>query len=574
MRANYERFMNVATNGDLPRTIFPLPSRQLTTFNEGQLVPIYCQEVLPNQTTKITTRALIRGATPIFNVMDNSWCETFYFYCPNRLVFKHWREFLGENRDNAWDYDQPVYSVPQMTFEDIGNDVGHKWTGELQDYFNIGVASYSKAIDTDDGSVLNDDNAVNYNSTLANIKVNALPFRMYNLIFNEYFRDENTTPPIPVYDGDEDDEYFKLIGTERVYKVRQASRYHDYFSSALPEPQKGEASYLPLEGQLAVLTGQVNFDINENTPLQFFSHGDSSGTVFISDSATNYPALIVNDTSGSEPSGSFIIPNNLYAQASSDLVTVEGLRQAIAVQRILELKARGGTRYNELLKSFFDVMVPDATIQRPEYLGGTKFDITQQQIVQSSSTDDTSPLGTVSAVSKSSDVHFDFEKSFVEHGFIIGLAVIRVNRTYQQGIERMWSRKDFYDYYLPQLANLGEQPIYRKELYATGIDRLDNEVFGYQEAYASYTHKPSYVSGLFRRGNDIGNGLDAYHYADYYLETPYLSPEWIAEGTENIDKTLAVQSDVNHHFLCDFYFDNITTLPMPYYRIPSIESRY
>lgn len=573
MRANYERFMNVATNGDLPRTIFPLPSRQLTTFNEGQLVPIYCQEVLPNQTTKITTRALIRGATPIFNVMDNSYCETFYFYVPNRLVWKHWREFLGENRDNAWDYEQPVYSVPQMTFADLGNNVGHKWTGELQDYFNIGAASYSKAIDPDDGSVDNDANAVNYNSTLANIKVNALPFRMYNLIYNEYFRDENTTPPIPVYDADDDDEYFKLIGTERVYKVRQASRYHDYFSSALPEPQKGEASYLPLDGQLAVITGGVNSDITVDAIPMTFASNISRGSLYISDSATNSPALVALDA---EPSGSpyFAIPNNLYAQATSDLVTVEGLRQAIAVQRILELKARGGTRYNELLKSFFDVMVPDATIQRPEYLGGTKFDITQQQIVQSSSTDNTSPLGTVSAVSKSSDVHFDFEKSFVEHGFIIGLAVIRVNRSYQQGIERMWSRKDFYDYYLPQLANQGEQPIYRKELYATGVARLDNEVFGYQEAFASYTHKPSFVSGLFRRGNDIGNGLDAYHYADYYTETPYLSPQWMAEGTENIDKTLAVQSDVNHQFLCDFYFDNITTLPMPYYRIPSIESRY
>lgn len=574
MRANYERFMNVATNGDLPRTIFPLPSRQLTTMNEGQLVPIYLQEVLPNQTTKSETRALIRGATPIYNVMDNSYCETFYFYIPNRLVWRHWREFLGENRDSAWDYDQPVYSVPQMTFEDLGNDVGHNWTGELQDYFNIGVASYSKAIDPDTGDVLDEDNAVNYNTTLAKIKVNALPFRCYNLVYNEYFRDENTTPPIPVNDGDEDDEYFKLIGTERVYKVRQASRYHDYFSSCLPEPQKGEASYLPIDGQLAVLTGGVNSDINaDSLPLQFYTNGITEGAVYFSDTATNYPALlgVPGDPSADNR---FIIPNNLYAQATADLVTVEGLRQAIAVQRILELKARGGTRYNELLNAFFDVQVPDATIQRPEYLGGTKFDITQQQIVQTSSTDNTSPLGTVSAVSKSSDVNFDFEKSFLEHGWILGLAVCRVNRTYMQGIDRMWSRKDFYDYYLPQLANLGEQPVYRKELYATGNEALDNEVFGYQEAHASYTFKPSHVSGLFRKGNNIGDGLDAYHYADYYESTPYLSPEWMAEGTENIDKTLAVQSDVNHQFLCDFYFNNVTTLPMPYYRIPSIESRY
>lgn len=277
--------------------------------------------------------------------------------------------------------------------------------------------------------------------------------------------------------------------------------------------------------------------------------------------------------SGAFSADSTVIPANLYADLRNVHTTVEGLRQAIAVQRILELKARGGSRYVEIINSFFDCRVPDASIQIPEYLGGTKFKLSQQQVVQTSSTDNVSPLGTVSAVSKSSDENIDFKKSFTEHGLILGLACIRVNRTYQQGIERMWKRKDFYDFYLPQLANLGDQPIYNYELYATGTDK-DNEVFGYNEAQATYRYKPSNVSGMFRRDNNIGNYLDAYHYADFYNSQPYLSKDWIEEGTENIDKTLAVEADKNHQFLCDFYFDTVATLPIPYNSIPSIEARF
>lgn len=570
MRANYTRYLHAATNGDLPRTIYPMPSRQLTTFNEGDLVPIYCQEVIPNSTWKHPTRAFIRGSTPIFPVMDDAYCETFYFFVPNRLVWSHWKAFLGENENFGWDYDMPEYTIPQMTFN---SNVLREWTGELMDYFNIGACSYTKQIDAD--NVITDKNITEatYNNTLGKIKVNALPFRMYNLIYNHYFRDENVVAPVPVNTGDDDENYWTTesgLEAYRHYKVRKASRYHDYFSSALPAPQKGSASYLPLADFAPILTSDNSIINGEYPPLTFKNYkGNDIGDGY----ANFFNNMLATD--GNLQPGNFagVYPDNLYADLKNIRTTVEGLRQAIAIQRILELKARGGSRYVEIINSFFDCRVPDASIQIPEYLGGTKFKLSQQQVVQTSSTDNVSPLGTVSAVSKSSDDNFDFEKSFTEHGFIIGLATIRVNRTYQQGIERMWKRKDFYDFYLPQLANLGDQPIYNYELYATGTDK-DDEVFGYNEAQASYRYKPSSVSGMFRRDNNFGNYLDAYHYADFYGSQPYLSKDWIEEGTENIDKTLAVEADKNHQFLCDFYFDTVATLPIPFNSIPSIEARF
>lgn len=587
MRANYERFLNVATNGDLPRTIHPTPHRHLTTFNEGELIPIMVQEVLPNTTIKLNTGSLVRGATPIFPVMDDSYCETFYFFVPNRILWDHWREFLGENTNSYWNYDMPEYSVPQMTFDK--SDVFSSWSLELMDYFNLGTASYKgySKNGLSGGSVDNtlfEDDLSAYNASMGNIKVSALPFRGYNLIYNHYFRDENTTPPVPVYTGDNDENYWAYdeLPVYRRYKLRKASRYHDYFSSALPQPQKGMPSYVPIEGYLDVITGAENNNLINSasystagirynmTPSTLEG---SLGPVFVgaNGSGTAISFDVQSESSSALTDG--IYPVNLYANAVNAQITVEGLRQAIAIQRVLELKARGGSRYVELLNSFFDVMVPDATIQIPEYLGGQKTQITMQQIAQMSSTNDVSPLGTVSAISKTTDQHFDFEKSFVEHGWIIGLQVTRVNRTYQQGIERQWMRKDFYDFYLPQFANIGEQPIYNYEIFATGFDN-DNEVFGYQEAHASYKYKPSHVSGLFRTNNTFGNGLDAYHYADYYTGQPILSPDWMEEGTENIDKTLAVEADKSAQFYGDFYFDMIVTLPMPYDSIPSIEARF
>lgn len=574
MRANYTRYLHVATNGDLPRTIYPLPSRQLTTFNEGELVPIYCQEVVPNSTYKINTRSFIRGSTPIFPVMDNSYCETFYFFVPNRLVWSHWKAFLGENENSAWDYDLPEYTIPQMTFN---SDTVQEWTGELMDYFNIGACSYSKRIDSQ--GVLSEDlieDASDYNDTLGKIKISSLPFRAYNLIYNHYFRDENVVAPVPVYTGDTDENYWIYDGLPvyRHYKVRKASRYHDYFSSCLPAPQKGSASYLPMADFSPVITSSEALT-SSYYPLPALKFGSTSsgqladnGYLGVEDENFVYEREVFDGSSGGT-----LLPVNLVADVKNLHTTVEGLRQAIAVQRILELKARGGTRYVEIINSFFDCRVPDSTMQIPEYLGGTKFELTQQQIVQTSSTNEVSPLGTVSAVSKSSDEHFDFEKSFCEHGFIIGLACIRVNRTYQQGIERQFKRKDFYDFYLPQLANLGDQPVYNYELFATGSQK-DDEIFGYNEAQASYRFKRSSVSGMFRRDNNLGNYLDAYHYADFYNSQPYLSKDWIEEGTENIDKTLAVEADKNHQFLCDFYFDTTATLPIPYNSIPSIEAKF
>lgn len=571
MRANYTRYLHVASNGDLPRTIYPLPSRQLTTFNEGDLIPIYCQEVVPNSTYKINTRSFIRGSTPIFAVMDNAYAETFYFFVPNRLVWSHWKAFLGENENSAWDYDLPEYSIPQMTFND---DNIHDWTGELMDYFNIGACSYTHTIDVN-GVVTETPfaNANDYNNTLGKIKVSALPFRAYNLIYNHYFRDENVVAPVPVVTSDADENYWTYddIPTYRHYKVRKASRYHDYFSSCLPAPQKGSASYLPMADFSPVITMDGDA-ISANTysePLRIYTTDGlpTNGTLGVQ----NYIVGVNNDNPFTVDQN--IVFRNLWADVKNLHTTVEQLRQAIAVQRILELKARGGTRYVEIINSFFDCRVPDSTMQIPEYLGGTKFELTQQQVVQTSSTNDVSPLGTVSAVSKSSDEHFDFEKSFCEHGWIIGLACIRVNRTYQQGIERQFKRKDFYDFYLPQLANLGDQPVYNYELFATGSSK-DDEIFGYNEAQASYRFKRSMVSGMFRRDNNFGNYLDAYHYADFYNVQPYLSKDWIEEGTENIDKTLAVEADKNHQFLCDFYFDTIATLPIPYNSIPSIEAKF
>ncbi len=534
------------TRIDISRSTFDRSSSLKTSFNVGDIVPFYLDEVLPGDTFKVKTSKVVRLQTMLTPMMDNVYLDTYFFFVPNRLTWSHWKQFNGENTESAW-LPQTEYEVPQIT-----SPSGTGWSvGTIADYFGIPTG-------------------------VPGLSVNALPFRAYALIMNEWFRDQNLQDPlvIPL-----DDTTVAGVNTGTFVtdvakggKPYIAAKYHDYFTSALPSPQKGPDVTIPVGQQtnypvMAMVDNVPGYD--RSTAIPMVGRGEReaypSAMITLSPNGTGAVAQVANPDSRTAFS-----PSNLWAinDGSVSAATINQLRLAFQIQKLYERDARGGTRYIEILKSHFGVTSPDARLQRPEYLGGNRIPITVNQIVQQSATQDGStPQGTPVGLSLTTDTHNDFVKSFTEHGFVIGLMVARYDHTYQQGLDRMWSRKDRFDYYWPVFANIGEQAIKNKEIYAQGNSK-DDEVFGYQEAWADYRYKPNRVTGEMR--SSYAQSLDVWHLADDYKALPSLSDSWIREDKSNVDRVLAVTSAVSNQLFCDVYVQNKTTRPMPLYSIPGL----
>lgn len=539
----------------MPRSTFDRASSVKTSFNVGEIVPFYIDEVLPGDTFKVKTSKVVRMQTLLTPMMDNVYLDTYFFFVPNRLVWEHWREFMGENTQSAW-IPETEYEVPQITAPD---DTGFA-VGTIADYMGIPTG-------------------------VPNLSVNALPFRGYSLIVNDWFRDENLQDPllIPM-----DDATVEGVNTANFVtdvakggKPFIAAKYHDYFTSALPSPQKGPDVSIPVAeaGQFAVVPRSENVptSLYDGSVLRWYNSGYSESNVYMtSQNGLAYNAgrtAIVNTPLPQNEAGIIsqtLSPQNLWAVSSGEAQasTINQLRLAFQIQKFYERNARGGTRYIELLKSHFGVTSPDARMQRPEYLGGNRVPINVNQIVQQSATGtgDT-PQGTVVGMSLTTDTNDDFVKSFTEHGFVFGLVVARYDHTYQQGLDRMWSRRDKFDYYWPVFANIGEMGIKNSEIYAQGTDE-DNEIFGYQEAWADYRYKPNRVSGEMR--SSYAQSLDVWHLADDYTQLPALSDAWIREDMNTVDRVLAVTSANSNQLFMDCYVQNWTTRPMPMYSIPGL----
>lgn len=521
------------------RSRFQRNSDNKTTFNTGDLIPVYLDEVLPGDTHQVDAACVIRMATPIFPVMDNAFCDFYFFFVPNRLLWEHWKEFMGENKETAWT-PKTEYSIPQVTAPAGG------WEeGTLADYLGLPTK-------------------------VEGISVSALPGRAYGLIYNEWFRNQNVTQPTLVEVTDatttgKNDGSATNDSAITLAKPLKAAKVFDYYTGALPEPQKGEPITLPMNGNAAIKPYDLEtdkelgwFGTDRNRPVSNLNFNSPE-----SDENLNYTKDLTATTRGTSGGEKTVA---LRADLSSvTAATINQLRQAFQIQKLLEKDARGGTRYREVLREHFGVISPDSRMQIPEYLGGYRLPINISQVIQTSSTDSTSPQGNTAALSVTTMNKPMFTKSFTEHGFIMGLAVVRTDQTYQQGIERMWSRKGRYDYYWPVLANIGEQAVLNKEIYAQGNTK-DEEAFGYQEAWADYRYKPSKVTGLFR--SNATQSLDAWHYAQDYDALPTLSTAWMEQTDTEMKRTLAVQSQPD--FIADFYFMNKTTRCMPVYSIPGL----
>lgn len=543
------RFAQVP-RAEIRRARFKRDFANITTMNEGDLVPLYVDEVLPGDTINCKLNGLIRMATPLYPVMDNCYLDTYAFFVPCRLLWEHWENLMGQNDDSYW-AEKTEYSVPQTTAPADGWNVG-----TIADYMGVPTG-------------------------VRNISVNSLPFRAYARIWNEWFRDENLQQPV-VQDTDDANETGSNTGgslwnPQQGGKPLKVGKMHDYFTSCLPEPQKGEAATIPVEiGTIPVVTkNQLNRDTGIG--LKWNGATDSTGTYILGASVKSgdpnnvYGNTGVRTQNDSQNYQMGLNPANLFAAGgdATTSITINELRQAIAIQHILEADARGGTRYTELLAHEFGVTSPDSRLQRSEYLGGTRVPININQVIQQSGTTETSPQGNTAAYSMTTLRNKMCSYSAVEHGYLLILGCIRVNHSYQQGLSRMWTRKGRFDFYHPMLANLGEMAVLNKEIYCQG-NAQDDEVFGYQEAWADYRYHPNIVTGEMR--SQYAQTLDAWHYGDYYEELPKLSSSWIQEGTENIDRTLAVQSENSHQFIADFYFDQTWTRPMPIYSVPGLDT--
>lgn len=539
MNRNVESHFSQLPNVDISRSRFDRSSSVKTSFNVGSLIPFYVDEVLPGDTFKVKTSKVVRMQPLVAPIMDNVYLDTYYFFVPNRLVWSHWRELMGENTESAW-IPETEYNVPQVTSPTGG------WTvGSIADYMGIPVG-------------------------VEGLSVNALPFRAYALICNEWFRDENLTDPINISFGDA--VTAGSNGTNYLTDIPKggmpflASKYHDYFTSCLPSPQKGPDVTIPIAqlADLPVVTGDAH-SINTPVPVKL-NTSTSSQNLF----ARNGNLYAYEDSSLNPSSVLTAQFTNLWATGSNALTatSINELRRAFQIQKLYERDARGGTRYVELLKSHFGVTSPDARLQRPEYLGGNRVPITINQVLQQSATvEGSTPQGNPTGFSLTSDTNSDFTKSFVEHGFVIGVMVARYDHTYQQGLNRMWSRKSRFDYYWPVFANIGEQAVLNKEIYARGTSQ-DDQVFGYQEAWADYRYRPNICTGEMRSGSELS--LDVWHLGDDYSSLPSLSDSWIREDKSNLDRSLAVKSSVSNQLWADIYIQNICTRPMPMYSIPGL----
>lgn len=558
MNRNVESHFSNVPSCEIPRSKFDMSHSLKLTFNVGDLVPIEMLEVLPGDTWQMDTAKVVRMQTPYAPVMDNIYLDTYYFFCPSRILWEHWKEFMGENRDSAW-IPQVEYTVPTVTSPSGG------WSnGTIADYFGIPTG-------------------------VDNLTVNALPFRAYAEICDYWFRDQNLTNPIDLVHDDVN--ITGSNGTNFITDLRKggmpfkACKFHDRYTSALPSPQKG---------------ADVLIDVTGGSTIPVFGNGNALGLINTTETTrTNLRWNSGNDTarvSNYASGGSIGVMQKSYMDSQTPVIpysetglvaelqdatimTINQLREAMALQRAYERLATGGSRYQELCHSFFGVTNPDSRVQIPEYLGGNRFALSINQVVQTSATQAqtgliTTPQGTTGAYSLTSDNHSDFTKSFTEHGYIIGVSVARYDHTYSQGIIPTWFRKERMDFFLPVFSHIGEQPVYNKEIYAQGSAVInpstgkayDDEVFGYQEAWSDYRFAQNRVTGEMR--SNYATPLDQWHFGDYYTALPHLDDAWIREDKSNVDRTLLVQSNVANQLFADFFFECYATRPMPTYSVP------
>lgn len=563
-------------NSPIQRSVFDRSHDYKTTLDAGFLIPFFVDEVLPGDTFKLRVNAFVRMNTLVAPFMDNVFMDTFFFFVPSRLVWDNWQRFCGEQKNPG---DSTDFLIPSLSGTNTFTN------GSIFDYMGLPT-----------GVALNP----------TNTPINALPFRAYNLIYNEWFRDENLIDSIAVPTGDGPDEISN-------YTLRRRAKRHDYFTSALPWPQKGPSVDVGLTGNAPVVgfgDGQTwNFmsntsysgnqavfgnptDVSDNVGLQVFTNREqfSTSTMFPIMQDTNQSGRWANIGHQDQSSGTniqpfrsirgdgFYFPNGILSNSSGqkpyvDLsgvsaITINDLRQAFQIQKFYEKWARGGSRYTETLRVMFNVISPDARLQRPEYLGGTHSRVNVVPTAQTSSTDSVSPQSNLSAFGVLGDSAHGFNKSFVEHGYVIGLCCLRADITYQQGLNRMWSRRQLFDFYWPTLAHLGEQVVYNKEIFTQGTAD-DNGVFGYQERYAEYRYKPSMITGKLRSTD--AQSLDVWHLAQKFDTLPKLNQDFIEENPP-INRVIAVQNEPQ--FFADFWFDLKTSRPMPVYSVPGLVDHF
>lgn len=577
-------------NSPIQRSVFDRSHDYKTTMDSGYLIPFFVDEVLPGDTFKLRVNAFVRMNTLVAPFMDNVFMDTFFFFVPTRLVWDNWQKFCGEQRNpgDSTDFLIPCLSsfatpgVPQaMNFAN----------GSIFDYMGLPTGISIPAPK---------------NASSSNTYINALPFRAYNLIYNEWFRDENLIGSVDVPTGDGPD-------NTASYQLLKRAKRHDYFTSALPWPQKGPSVDVGLTGNAPVVGfgdgSRWNFssndtysgaqaifgnpvDVQDNIGLQAFTNREmfSTATMIPLMQETNQSGRWANIGNQDQSNGDnisptrairgdgFYLPNGILKNSSgvapyADLsgvsaVSINDLRQAFQIQKFYEKWARGGSRYTETLRVMFNVISPDARLQRPEYLGGTHSRVNVVPTAQTSSTDSVSPQSNLSAFGVLGDSAHGFNKSFVEHGYVIGLCCIRADITYQQGLNRMWSRRQLFDFYWPTLAHLGEQVVYNREIYTQGTAE-DNGVFGYQERYAEYRYKPSMITGKLRSTDP--QSLDVWHLAQKFDTLPKLNKDFIEENPP-INRVIAVQNEPQ--FFADFWFDLKTSRPMPVYSVPGLVDHF
>lgn len=572
LQRNKSSNFSLLPEAHIQRSVFDRSSSHKFTFNVGDLIPFYVDEVLPGSTHQIRTSKMVRLQTPASPFMDDLYLDTYYFFVPNRLIWDSWKEFQGENNSGHW-IPSADYQVPQISFPKIDTD--HSPTdvlfpiNSIADYMGLPAGNAPGSTNLRDGEAL-PFATIDYHNPNS-ITFNALPFRAYALICNDWFRDQNlsdplwvptsSTPLIACYDYPEayvspdlrnDDVLKRQALGGRPYRV---CKYHDYFTSALPSPLKGDDVKVPVTA-LGFGPSNVPVTLNSQDGSPYYITRNSSGALVTSSSASD---ALYSDTLVSEGNAG---------------ISINDLRIAFATQAQFERDARGGTRYTSILRTNFGVVSPDASLQRSQYLGGNHFRLNVNQVVQQAG--GSGELGDVAAFSATADSNGDFIQSFTEHGFIIGVCCARYNHSYQEGAERFWFRKKRFDFYMPAFANIGEQGIKYAEIYCdpgsldSGYTPVDpNSVFGYQEAWAEYRMKPNRVSGEMR--SNCINTLDYWHLADHYglKNAPYLSDAWIREDVNTVDRVLTVSHNVSNQLFADFYIDNKTTQPIPMYSIPA-----